>query len=106
MTSDEKQSMLLMQLVALFQTAALQQMVKLKNPVTDAVEKDLQQAMISIDMIEMLHGKMKGNLSNDEERMISTVLRDLRLNYVDEAQKEAPPPQPSPAAEGEKGPSA
>jgi len=97
MTSDDKYTMLLTQLVALFQATALQQMGKLKNPMTDAIEKDILQAKISIDLIDMLQMKMKGNLSAEEERMLSTVLRDLRLNYVDEVNKQPPPVAPPPA---------
>jgi hypothetical protein len=92
MDAKEKQSMLLMQLVVLFQSTALQHMGKLKNPMTDVIERDLQQAQISIDMIAMLQDRMKGNLSEEEERMLSSVLRDLRLNYVDEVNKPAAPP--------------
>jgi hypothetical protein len=80
----------------MFQYAALQHLGKLKNPVTDKIEKDLPQAQASIDMIEMLHEKMKGNLTGEEERMISTILRDMKLNYVDELNK---PPEPSPDAQ-------
>ena len=72
----------------MFQTAALQHMGKLKNPLTDKIERDLQQAQISIDMLEMLHSKMKGNLTSEEERILSNVLQELRLNYVDEVTKE------------------
>jgi hypothetical protein len=101
MDTHERHSMLLLQLVALFQSTALQQMGKLKNPVTDKIEKDLEQAKISIDMIEMLQAKTKGNLKQEEERMISAVLRDLRLNYVDEAGKPVTPSSPSsPTQEG------
>lgn len=99
MDAKEKQSMLLLQLVMLFQSAALQQMGKLKNPISDKIERDLQQAQISIDMIEMLHDKTKGNLADEEEKMISSVLRDLRLNYVDEANK-TPQQPPADAAAG------
>ncbi len=95
MTPAEKQSMLLTQLVALFQATALQQMGKLKNPMTDEIAKDLHQAKISIDMLDMLEAKMKGNLTPEEERMLATVLRDLRLNYVDEVNK-APAPSAAP----------
>jgi len=35
----------------------------------------------------MLYRKMKPNLSSDEERMFTTVLKDLKLNYVDEVNK-------------------
>ncbi len=103
---NNKNQLLLTQLILMFQTAALQQMGKLKNPSTDRIERDLQQAQISIDMIEMLHAKMKGNLSADEGRLFTDILRELKLNYVDEVTKDQaakhqqPPdsstPEPSP----------
>ena len=83
-----------MQLISLFETAALQHMGKLKNPLTDKVEQDLPQAQISIDMVEMMHVKMGGNLTAEEGRMFTNVLKELKLNYVDEAAK-APPSQTS-----------
>jgi hypothetical protein len=92
MSHEEKNTLLLTQLVLMFQTAALQHMGKLKSPFTDRIERDLSQARISIDMLEMLQAKMKGNLSSEEERIFLDILRDLRLNYVDEASK-APPPE-------------
>ena len=87
MTVKDKNQLLLTQLILMFQTAALQQMGKLKNPLTDKIEQDLQQAQISIDMIEMLYVKMKGNLSADEDRLFTDILRELKLNYVDEVTK-------------------
>ncbi len=105
MDSKEKDELLLVQLVLMFQTAALQHMGKLKNPVSDKVEHDLPQAQISIDMLAMLHEKMKGNLSPNEDRLFSQVLQELRLNYVDEAskapsqQEQTPDSQPPPKSE-------
>lgn len=96
MTEQEKDELLLTQVALMFQTAALQQMGKLKNPFSDAVERDLGQARISIDILDVLHRRMKGNLSDAEERMFANVLRELRLNYVDEAAK--PQQAPDPAA--------
>ena len=87
MESNESQAVLFHQLIAMFHFAALQQMGKLKNPMTDKIERDLQQSKISIDMLEMLHTKMRGNLTADEERHLSTLLRELRLNFVDESSK-------------------
>ena len=87
MDYKEKDELLLTQLILMFQTAALQQMGKLKNPTTDKIDVDLPQAQISIDLLEMLHKKMKGNLTGDEERIFSTVLQELKLNYVDEVSK-------------------
>ena len=98
MEHNDKNALLLTQLVSMFHFAALQHMGKLKNPLTDKIERDLQQAQVSIDMLEMLHTKMKGNLSADEEKMFSTMLQELKLNYVDEAAKSQTTDQPQPSA--------
>jgi hypothetical protein len=66
----------------------MQQMGKLKNPLSDKVEKNLEQAQMSIDILEMFHQKMKGNLSESENRMFNDVLRELKLNYVDEVTRD------------------
>jgi hypothetical protein len=103
MTEQEKDELLLTQVALMFQTAALQQMGKLKNPITDSVERDLGQARISIDILDVLHRRMKGNLSDAEDRMFAGVLRELRLNYLDEAAKpggQPPPVEAPPAPEG------
>ena len=87
MDQAKKDELLLVQLILMFQTAALQHMGKLKNPLTDKIEQDLSQAQISIDILELLHNKMKNNLLPDEERLFNTVLQELKLNYVDETIK-------------------
>ncbi|RCK77449.1 MAG: hypothetical protein IGBAC_1758 [Ignavibacteriae bacterium] len=88
MDQSEKNEFLLMQLILMFQTTALQQMGKLKNPLTDKIEKNLEMAQTSIDILDMLHQKMKGNLSENEEKLFIDVLKELKLNYVDEVSKE------------------
>ncbi len=93
MNQDDRYTALFGGLITMFQTAALQQMGKVQNPATNAIERDLEQAGMSIDMLEMLQTKTKGNLKREEEDYLSTVLRDLKLNYVDELAK-APPPTP------------
>ena len=98
-----RHDMLFAQLVLMFQTAAMQHMGKLKNPLRDKIERDLDEARISIDFLEMLSEKKKGNLSPDEQRYLDTTLRDLRLNYVEEVAKDeaAARPQPSQEAAGQ-----
>lgn len=91
MSTDDKNSSLLFSLVMTFQAAAMQQMGKMKNPITDKIERDLQQAQLSIDIIDMLSEKTKGNLSEDESRFLKTVLQELKLNYVDESAKKDTP---------------
>ena len=88
--NPEKSEMMFIQLIAIFQAAALQHMGKLKNPASEKVEKDMIQAQLSIDILDMLKVKTKGNLSAEEERYLSSMLQDLKLNYVDELAKEPP----------------
>ncbi len=77
-----------MQLVIMFQTAAYQQMGKIKNPFTDKIEKDLSQAQFSIDMLGMIADKTKNNLSDEERKYLELALYELRMNYLDEVKKE------------------
>ncbi len=61
---------------------------KMANPVSGKPEKNLQFAKRLIDILETLQVKTKGNLDEDEKRMLENILFDLRLNYVDEVNKE------------------
>jgi len=53
------------------------------NPVSGKKEIDLEQAKYSIDLLEILKDKMRGNLDDEEEKLISTMLYDLRMRYVE-----------------------
>ncbi len=75
-------------LVIIFQAAALQHLGKIKNPVTDKIERNLEQAQYAIDMLDMLAGKTKGNLTDEEQRFLTSILQDLKLNYVDETSRD------------------
>ncbi len=85
---SQKDTALFMQLVMTFQAAAWQQMGKIKNPITDKIERSLDQARYSIDMLEMLRTKTKGNLTDDELKFVNHVLTELQLNFVDELNKD------------------
>lgn len=78
---------LFIQLLYVFHTSAMQSMGKLKNPLTDKIERDLPQAKQSIDMISMIKEKTNGNLSPDLSRIIDGFLTELRMNFVDELNK-------------------
>jgi hypothetical protein len=88
LTPEQKQQALFMQLVLMFQQAAWSHLGKVPNPMTEKIERDLEQARMSIDMIDMLKTRTQGNLSNEETQMLDHVLRELRLNYIDELDKE------------------
>jgi hypothetical protein len=88
LTPEQKQQALFMQLVLMFHQAAWQQLGKIPNPMTNKVERDLAQARMSIDLLDMLKARTQGNLSEDEARVLEQVLRELKLNFVDELDKE------------------
>lgn len=90
MDQNDRTMALFASLVMTFHAAAMQQMGKIKNPLTDKIERDLQQAQMSIDILDMLEQKTRGNLSDEEARIIKNVLQEVKLNYVDEMTKEQP----------------
>jgi uncharacterized protein DUF1844 len=75
------------QLLFVFQSSAMQGMGKITNPVSNKIERNMEQTKQSIDMLEMIKEKTKGNLSPEISRLLDTSLSELRLNYVDEANK-------------------
>ena len=56
------------------------------NPATEKREKDLEQAKYSIDLLQILKDKMRGNLTDEEEKLMNTMLYDLRMRYVSTVQ--------------------
>lgn len=84
MNTNESQEILFMQVVYQNQQLALIGMGKLKNPISNVEAKNLDQAKMAIDILDMLSVKTKGNLSEREDQFLQDVLRDLKLNYVNE----------------------
>ena len=54
-----------------------------ENPVTGKRAVELDQAKYSIDLLQILKDKMQGNLTDEEEKLINTILYDLRMRYVE-----------------------
>jgi len=88
MEHNATNELLFMQLVVQNQQIAMMSMGKLKHPVSDKIERNLELAKISIDTLDMLKVKTKGNLSSYEEKYLDEVIRELKLNYVDEVNKD------------------
>jgi hypothetical protein len=68
--------------------ACMQQLGKIVNPMNGEIERDLEQAQATIEMMEMLRRKTTGNLSETESKLLGRLLYELQMNYVDEAKKE------------------
>ncbi|MFQ5442780.1 MAG: DUF1844 domain-containing protein [Thermodesulfobacteriota bacterium] len=53
----------------------------IENPVTKKTEREPETAKQTIELIELLKEKTKGNLTEDESRLLDDILRELRLQY-------------------------
>ena len=53
------------------------------EPGSNSVRKDLNVARYNIELLEELEKKTKGNLSKEEANMLSSLLYDLRLKFVE-----------------------
>jgi len=87
MDNQEKHHVLFINLVMMFHSLAWQQLGKIKNPVTGVVERNLDGARHCIDTLEMLKEKTRGGLVPEEERFLDEIVKELKLNYVDESRK-------------------
>ncbi len=83
----DKATQMFFSLIYSFQMQTMMHLGKIKNPVTDKIEIELPAAQATIDLIEMLSEKTKGNLTDEEKRFVDTAISDLKLNYVEESGK-------------------
>ena len=71
------------QFVLSLATSAYMQMGMIPGPDGKSMEKNLPMAKQSIDILGMLSDKTKGNLNQQEEQLMTQVLSELRMRYVD-----------------------
>lgn len=70
-------------------SAALIHLGATPNPVTNKTEKDVSQAKQNIDLLSLLKEKTKGNLSDEEVRLIDNMLHTLKMKYVEETNQKS-----------------
>ncbi len=63
-------------------SSALVHLGEIPMPGEENMAKDLNLARHSIDVIAMLEEKTRGNLTEDEEKLIRHVLYDLRMKFI------------------------
>ena len=56
-----------------------------ENPLTKKKEKNLCSAKQQIDLLDMLKEKTKGNLSEQESKLMETVTFQLKSSYIEAA---------------------
>jgi hypothetical protein len=74
-------------LVNQLSTGAWSQLGKTPNPLTGKPEKNLEAARISIGILEALLFKTAGNLTRQEDALLSDKVRELKLSLVEELNK-------------------
>lgn len=62
---------------------------EIPSPVTEKIEKNLDQAKFLIDTLIMIREKTKGNLNKQEEDLLNASVYQLELKFIEEKQKEA-----------------
>ena len=87
-TADKgREAALFLQLVLGLQQAAMVALGKLMNPMSGKIERHLEGARNTIDTLAAIEARTRGNLESDEQRVLTQVLTDLRMNYLDEVKK-------------------
>ena len=89
MSTDKKytEQQLFDQLISSLVHSAWVFLGKIKNPVNDELERNLDQASVQIDMLDMLYKRMKGNLTDNEDQYLEHLVRELKMNFVEEKNK-------------------
>jgi len=86
--AEDNNQLLFMQLVMQNQQMAMISLGKVKNPVSDTLDKNLEYAKLSIDTLDMLVQKTQGNLSDYEEKLLAESINQLKIIYVEESGRE------------------
>ncbi|MCK9266826.1 DUF1844 domain-containing protein [bacterium] len=64
-----------------------QSLGKVANPASGEIERNLDLAKHTIDILEMLREKTEGNITEEEKTFLNGVIAELQINYVDEVKK-------------------
>lgn len=88
MTQQKNQINLFMALITSLASTCWMQLGKVPNPVSNKIERDIENAKFTIELLRTLKEKTQGNLSEEEEKLLISVITDLELNYADEIKKE------------------
>lgn len=60
---------------------------RLPNPQTGRTDVNLDVARMLINQLEMLREKTRGNLNHEETEILTSILADLQMNYVQASEK-------------------
>jgi hypothetical protein len=84
---QEELAMTFQTLVFSLSTTAMLQLGLLANPLTGKSEKDLEGAKQTIDILQILQDKTRGNLTAEESQLLEASLYDLKMTYLKMTEK-------------------
>lgn len=85
-TVEDQESVDFASFVLSLATSAMAYLGEVPDPSTGQKVENLDGAKQMIDILSMLQAKTKGNLEEDEDRLISSLLYELRMKYLSKAQ--------------------
>lgn len=71
--------------IGIFDRVAWQRMGMVVNPMTQQIEKDLDQARVAIDSYEALFKHLGDNINMETKKVLEARLTDLKLNFAQQA---------------------
>jgi len=97
--SFDRNDQILMGLVLNLQTSAMVQMGKITDPMSGELQRNLEAARMSIDVLDALKAKTVGNLPDEITQHLEKSVMELKLNFMDESKKEEEGAEEAPAEE-------
>ncbi len=77
----------LLALVMNLQATAMVQLGKMADPASGTLARDVEAARFTIDILDALKHKCRGNLPDEVAALLERTVMDLQLNWTDEAKK-------------------
>lgn len=84
--SQEPFQMTFETLVMSLSSTAMVQLGVIADPINNQVAQNLPAAKQTIDILEILQQKTKGNLDNSESKLLDNILYELRMIYLELSQ--------------------
>ncbi|MGC9337099.1 MAG: DUF1844 domain-containing protein [Candidatus Cloacimonadia bacterium] len=84
----DEHDLVFQQLIFSLQMQGMIGLGKIMNPLTQKVERNLIVVQSTIETLDAIRAKTRGNLTEEEQEFLDRTITDLKLNYVDEVKKE------------------
>jgi hypothetical protein len=81
------------------QAEAMMHMGKIQNPMTNQIDRNMEAAHATIDILEMLKVKCRTDTPEDLLRFMDNAVMELQMNFLDEKKKDAAQATEEPAEE-------